>query len=352
MTEETKFLDLRLNEKLRQGLLKATSLSNSSSVLACDAQGNALQLLVGIQKEVAPKWRMHILRVAHSSASESGLQDQVVQSLPMAFQVFGNSFLPLCKELFLRSLERITEDGMANVTRTAARVICVLSQNVFVRRRKGDRTIICKKCHRSEPVLPQETAVDAADIEFILQLIGLSSARANIASLVESVSNHVGFTPTSVSLWTPHFEPSNKHFVGSFAGVVKYFVAPACTLKGKTRLISHANLPGWSNQDEVIAAVVSKLKDLCDVAKISNDDVFIDSVCSTLKEVGETQVRNVQEPVTKLMVELLLCSRTHVHMFCAGGHFLSKNVPQFKPVIMEQVIEKLSETTTKGKQRA
>lgn len=107
MASEVKLADLRLSETLMHNLIKVSG--------QCQPQNEALWLMASIMKDVAPKWRLSVVRkifAASTTASDGLLAASMITVLPLFAHNLGALAQPLILEI-LSGIKKISAGARA-----------------------------------------------------------------------------------------------------------------------------------------------------------------------------------------------------------------------------------------------
>ena len=328
MDGEVKFLDLKLAERIFKGLAAGAN-GAARSQFDTEVHRSILYTVSSVQKEVAPQWRMHVLRKAWSLANNADVRCQIILHMPVILHCFGPNALPLVKEMTENVLTEGKPDEVFSLSKVAGQLVCVLSRQSVLTKVDGSVNLACVKCE-SLPQQRKVSQVSSEDIEFILKIIGFpdSKVKEEIVSLIKPLSNHVGFNQSSVSLWLNYFQ--EESFI-RLCPYVKYFLAPANLTEEEFEDDIYslpsiiASQPGWQDHQSVVQYIVTCLNDICQtVQRGESSKEFVEMVCKFLADLAGSELRVIVNSVTEMMVELMLCPISHIQMFAFGQSYLKQ----------------------------
>ncbi len=349
MSGEVKFGDLRLGEAVAKNLIKSGEIAQP--VKEC------VDLFVSISKEVAPKWRLNVIRKIIGTDSDRQLHVAVVNNFPMLAHTFGALSYPLIKEIISQVLEIESDKILAPaLAAQAGRIVCAFTKKTKLQRIGGVELILCPFCDEGRFLVSRDslndeapTTIEANDLEILLKLIGHheKSVSTNVLSMLKPMSNHIGFNITTASLWMHYLDTSEEKDSLLFSASIKYLITPAWLIKSE----SGKSAEEVTRHDkEYFDLILDRLREATQRAMSVESILYQDAVCRCLKSIADldVKIKIVDESVLDMLLDLLFSKKAHVTVFCVCEDLLRDKIMSHKLTFSTKLAIKMCDGNPKA----
>ena len=215
--EQGKFLDLRIADN-KDVIMAASGNVNWST----DEKSKALLLLAHLPKDVCPRWRLSVAKLAWSDKCPG-----VVACLPALVTNTGSSLghdvvqhvVGRGEHLQLvRGLAKVSKDYVCSLARRNVSKLAVA---------KGECikfTLLCQDCHGGVKDVRTPSKSSGVEVEPFLKMIGHQDkdVRLSLVSMLKSVSKHSVLSPAAAELWINYVSDGDEEVRREFAKNVQW----------------------------------------------------------------------------------------------------------------------------------
>ena len=287
--------DLRISETLVFNLIKVSDVVPRSK--------KSLSILSSLMKEVAPKWRLYVLRKA---IEESEIDvTSVLESMPFFLHFLGTSSHPTIKKVLTE--EEFSNSMLRILAQNSGSMFCAFSKKTKIQRKVVDGDLIevltcqvCdvddesrKQCNEAMDMDPQLSTLFK---EVFQKLIGHEDQAVQkyvIQSLLKPMSKHKVIDSSIASLWLLCLDHSDNEVSMVFSKYINHLVCHEDILLER---LGESKERAFNDQDYLYQEIlIRSLKNICQ--------------CKTKVS------REFRQGLLEIILDLLMDQRTHVTTF-------------------------------------
>ena len=219
--EHGKFLDLRFTEN--KDLMMTAS---SKATWTDDDKTKALLLLSHLPKDVCPRWRLAVAKLAWSEKCPG-----VVDCLPALITNTGST---TASSLGHDVVQQVVGRGdnlelVRRLAKSSSDYICSLARRNVSKLVRTNNDVVkfslrCQDCHGGVKEARTPKKSSAVDVDSFLKMIGHQDkeVRLSLVSLLQSVSKHSVLTPAAAELWINYVSDEDEEVRQAFAKNVQW----------------------------------------------------------------------------------------------------------------------------------
>ena len=338
MSGELKLGDLRLGDNIANNLMRVSVKMKGTPC------AKTIELLSVIPREVAPKWRLNVLKKAWHQGSKD-LKVAMVKSLPLFLHNLGQGFHVLTKEIVDSSLKENLADVLLELAKMSGPIICAMAKRgTQIISQNSKDSVLCGYCDQDKllqsPSEKKPPVIPLSDVQSLLKLVGHNDGKVSFAalSMVKPISNHVGFNLSMATLFLNSYLNGTDEFL-RFSPMVSHLVVPPWFANGKGSIESSEvlRLHGWDEHVKVCGALVQALKEC--------PKEVVEPLCLTVTKIAQLNLSVLEDPILELMLGLLFQSHSHVSIFCYAETILKQKIGNSKSLATSIIAQKMCDRT-------
>ena len=348
MSGEVNLADVRVGDTLSHNLISVSHKVEAS--LSSRQKAIAIKTIATLPKELSPRWRVTSFKKAWGNATDSD-KCQLLGLLPLWLYCIGSAGKALAAQIVVEAVATNEKAILTQVAKNAGTLVCVQSRLCTSRKKGGQVEVICPRCDIAVFGKKESSTVPMLsyqDVESLLKLVGHpdSDVKIPIISIIQPLSNHVGFTESLCALWLNYIEAATYDQASfRFSSKVRYITGPGYLLddlEADLESGNHENVVGWSQQERVCNTLIGCLRDAAKRAtydKKNQSPFHLDCLCRMLVSVGETGVSFAEKAIVEIFFGLLVDFR--ISTYTHAEAFIKPRLMKYKKEIMKMLAEKL-----------
>ena len=287
--------DLRISETLIFNLIKVSDVVPRSK--------KSLSILSSLMKEVAPKWRLYVLRNAITESEIDVLS--LLESLHFFLHFVGTTSHPTIKKILTE--EEFSNTMLRVLAKNSGSIFCAFSRKTKIHRKVENDdlvdALVCQVCDGdgfrkedcSNAIMDMDPQLCALFKEVFQKLIGHEDQAVQknvIQSLLKPMSKHKVIDSSVASLWLLCLDHSDNEVSMVFSRYINY-------------MVSHEDI------------VLERLKESKERAFHDKDYLYQEILLRSLKNLCRCQgvSRDFRLGLLEITLDLLMDQRTHVTTF-------------------------------------
>ena len=209
--------DLRIPEKVKTALIDRSSKVEGG--LEEEDFADAVHVISVLQKNVALKWRLKVLKHIWSNSNNDGLKRCLVINSPKICLNFGSTFV---YEIMTDTLNGNNKKLIVALARTTPKLICSLSKSAFTDHKTDE--LKCSVCDEGRKNY-LSSSLEEKYVDLMMKMTGMDTdVRTEVLVMLPPMAAHTGFTRATASLWMTYMDETNQNCYLKFTGLIKHLI--------------------------------------------------------------------------------------------------------------------------------